>query len=269
MNTPRSTLRGSPLYGKRVIITGASSGIGEALAGECVQLGMHVGLVARRLDLMQQIAERLRDQHPQGSSHIEAAELDLTQRERIAPVLSGLADLLGGVDVVIANAGLLKGRNLGDGRTKRDRDMFEVNVFGAIETAETAINLMRAQGHGGHLVVVSSFGALVPLPGNPAYCATKAAIAAYFNGMRASLEKDGIDVTVAYPGFVKTDLLNHAAPRGLPLMGRTEDIAREIMQAVAQRQAEMVGPGLVWRLLYQAQHYAPQALIRRLQRHLP
>lgn len=258
-----------PLRGKRVIITGASSGIGEALAVECVRLGMHVGLVARRLDLLQQLAERLREQSVGQDIRIEVAELDLTQRERIGPVLTGLAELLGGVDIVIANAGLLKGRELGDGRTHRDRHMFEVNVFGAIETAETAIQLMRQQGTGGHLVAMSSFASLVPLPGNPAYSATKAAMAAYFNGARAALSRDRIAVTVVYGGFVKTDMLNRAAPRGLPLMGRADEAAAEIMRAVAQRQPEAVVPGSVWRLLYQLQHYAPQSLLRRVQRYLP
>lgn len=260
---------GNPLRGKRVIITGASSGIGEALAVECVRLGMHVGLVARRLDLLQQLAERLREQSAGQDIRIEVAALDVTQRERVGPVLAGLAHLLGGVDVVIANAGLLKGRELGDGRTQRDRHMFEVNVFGAIETAEAAIQLMRQQGRGGHLVAMSSFSAFVPLPGNPAYSATKAALAAYFNGLRPVVAKDRIEVTVVYPGFVKTDLLNRAAPRGLPLMGRADDTAAEIMRAVAHHQPEAVVPGSLWRLLYQLQHYAPQAVLRRVQRYLP
>ncbi|MEC7120758.1 MAG: SDR family NAD(P)-dependent oxidoreductase [Pseudomonadota bacterium] len=252
------------LKGQRVIITGASSGIGEALAIECARRGMHLGLVARREDCLQRLAERLR---PSGVQ-IEIATLDVTQTDQVLPILSGLADLLGGVDLVIANAGILKNRKVGDGRIYRDQQVFQTNVMGAIATSEAAIQLFRLQGHGGQIAVTSSYSAFLPLPTAAAYSASKAAVTSYFNAIRAPLLREKIRVTVMHPSFVKTDMLDGFETRGLPIVARADEMATDMMDAIAREQHNPILPKQPWGLLYQAQKLMPNRLILELQKRI-
>jgi hypothetical protein len=256
------------LAGQRVIITGASSGIGEALAVECVRRGMHVGLVARRLDNLIRLAERLREQAG-ATVQIEVAQLDVTDTDQVIPTLRGLADLLGGTDVVIANAGILRLRKAGDARMDKDAAIFATNVMGAIATSEAAISIFRDQGKGGRIVAISSFSAFMPLPSSAAYSASKAAVTNYFNGIRGRLSREQIGVTVVHPSFVKTDMLNGISPRGLPLVSKAEDVAKEIVNAIAAGEANPVVPKHPWSWIHQIQRFAPEQLLFEIQKRLP
>lgn len=252
------------LKGQRIIITGASSGIGEALAIECARRGMHLGLVARREEYLHRLAERLR---PSGVQ-IETAVLDVTQTDQVTPTLSGLADLLGGVDIVVANAGILNSRKVGDGRIHRDQRMFQTNVMGAIATSEAAIQLFRLQGKGGQIAVTSSYAAFLPLPMAAAYSASKAAVTSYFNAIRAPLLRENIRVTVLHPSFVKTDMLDGFETRGLPIVTRADVMATVMMEAIAREQHNPILPKQPWGMLYQAQKLIPNRLILELQKHM-
>ncbi|MEY2864363.1 MAG: hypothetical protein RLY58_2070 [Pseudomonadota bacterium] len=265
----RRLLPAPRLRGLRVIITGASSGIGEALAIECARRGMHVGLAARRLDHLERLAERLRECPRCRGAQIEVAALDVQQPEQVLPILSGLAHLLGGVDVVIANAGILKARPAGDGRFQQDADLFATNVLGAIATSEAAIQLFRLQGTGGRLVAISSYSAFLPLPSCAAYSASKAAVTNYFNAIRAPLLQDNIAVTVVHPSFVKTDMINGISPRGLPFVARADDVAVEIMDAVAAKKRNPIVPKRPWSWLHQIQRFTPDQWILEIQKRLP
>lgn len=252
------------LKGKKIIITGASSGIGEALAIECARRGMHLGLVARREEHLHRLAERLRSSGVQ----IETAVLDVNDTDQVTPVLSGLADLLNGVDIVVANAGILKSRKAGDGRLHRDQQIFQTNVIGAIATSEAAIQLFRLQGRGGQFAVTSSYSAFLPLPMAAAYSASKAAVTSYFNAIRAPLLRENIRVTVLHPSFVKTDMLDGFETRGLPIVTRADDMAAAMMDAIAREQHNPILPKQPWGMLYQAQKLMPTRLILELQKRM-
>lgn len=258
------------LAGQRVIITGASSGIGEALAIECVKRGMHVGLLARRVDHLARLAERLRELSSGSGVRIEFASLDVCDTAQVTPTITGLVDLLGGLDMLIANAGILRMRKVGDGRVERDAQIFATNVMGAIASSEAAITQFRLQGkNGGRIVAISSYSAFLPLPSSAAYSASKAAVTNYFNGVRAPLLRENIAVTVVHPSFVKTDMLNGISPRGLPMVARVDDVAREIMDAIAAGKRNPIVPKMPWSWLHQVQRFTPEKLLLEVQKRLP
>ncbi len=257
------------IRGKRVIITGASSGLGEALAIACARRGMHLGLVARRLDHLERLAERLRDCPMCKGIQIEVAALDVQETDQVLPILAGLADLLGGVDIVIANAGILKARRAGDGKMQHDASMMATNIMGAIATSEAAIHLFRSAGHGGRLAVISSYSALLPLPHAAGYSASKAAVSHYYNAIRGPLQKDGISVTVVHPGFIKTDMVDHLWQRNLPFVSRADDVANETLNAILARKTNPLVPSHLWSWMYRVQRLLPQRVLLALQQKLP
>lgn len=252
-----------PTRRKNVLITGASSGIGEALAYACAKRGMNLALVARRQQRLDSLAETLRDYY---GVQVEVAELDVRESDKILPIFIGLSELLGQVDIVVANAGILKNRKLADGHIQRDAQVFETNVLGAIATSDAAINLFRMQGGGGQIAAISSYSAFFPLPSGAAYSASKAAVASYFNAIRAPLIADQIAVSVIYPGFVKTDLLKGFNSRGLPIVARANDVAEEILNAILAKKKNAIVPKMPWALIRQIQRIIPAPLLVNLQK---
>ena len=250
---------------KNILITGASSGIGEALAWACAKRGMNLALVARRLDRLENLAERIRERY---QVQVEVAALNICENEKIMPIFMGFSELLGRIDIVVANAGILKSRKVGDGRIDRDAQVFETNVLGAIATSESAISLFRMQGRGGHLAVISSYSAFMPLPSGAAYSASKAAVSSYFNAVRAPLLRENISLSLIYPGFVSTDLMQGFNSHGLPIIAKAKDVAEEILTAILAKKKNAIVPKLPWAVLYQMQKLVPNALLNSVQKFL-
>lgn len=247
---------------KTILITGASSGLGEALAHHCAKQGHHLALVARRLEQLERIAEQLREQY---HVQVEVAQLDVTEHERILPIFIGLSELLSRVDSVVINAGIVKVRRLADDHLQRDIDVFNTNTIAAIACSDAAQKMFQVQGGAGQIVVVSSYSAFVGLPNAAAYSASKAAIASYFNTIRAALRKRGIRLSIVYPGFVQTDLLKgfHSS---LPIIAQPADIAQQIYQVMQSEKAEAIVPPLPWKIMYGVQQLTPKPLLRWLGR---
>ncbi len=250
---------------KNILITGASSGIGEALAYACAKRGMNLALVARRKERLEILAETIREKH---HVQVEVATLNVCESEKILPVFIGLSELLGNIDIVVANAGILKNRRPGDGRIDRDAEVLQTNVLGAIATSEGAISMFRMQGRGGQLAAISSYSAFLPLPSGAAYSASKAAVSSYFNAIRSPLVKDNIDVSVIYPGFVKTDLLKGFNSYGLPIVASADQVAEEILNAILAKKKNAIVPRLPWAAIHQLQRLLPAALLQSVQRFL-
>lgn len=245
---------------KTVLITGASSGLGEALAKYCATQGYHLALVARRVERLEQIAEEIREKH---HVQVEVAQLDVNEHDKILPIFMGLSDLLGGIDIVVINAGIIHVRRLADDRIDKDIAIFNTNVVAAIACSDAAQHMFRFQGKGGQIAVISSYSAFFGLPQAAAYSASKAAVASYFNAIRPTLQKRGIAVTVIYPGFVKTDLL-HGFGSSLPIIADPDDVAKPIFNAIIQQKAEAIVPPLPWKLIYRVQQLTPKPVLRWL-----
>src|SRR6059036_3800738 len=176
--------------GKVAFITGASSGIGRALAVELARRGAAVGLLARREDLLQEVVREIEARGGKAS---------------VRPAVSALQTEFGPIDLLIANAGVgattAASKLEPEGVTK----VFSVNVFGVVNSVTAVMPQMIERGRG-HLAVISSLAAYRGLPKSAAYCSSKAAISSLFESLRLDLQPQGIDVTIIHPGFIKTPL---------------------------------------------------------------
>jgi short-subunit dehydrogenase len=211
------------------VITGASSGIGWELARTLAAEKCKVGLVARRRDLLENLAADIR----RAGGTVELAAADVADRGQTLDAIHDLAGRLGPVDLLIANAGvgaptLLDPVNIAD--VER---MFKVNVLGVVYAIEAVLPEMLRRGRG-HLAAVSSLAAYKGLPGESAYCASKAAVNAYMEGLRIQLAGRGIAVTTICPGFVKTPMTD-VNDFKMPWLLQADDAARRIVRALRRR----------------------------------
>ena len=215
--------------GQVAVVTGASSGIGWALARELARQGCKVGLTARRAEQLAQLAGEIE----KGGGVAACAAADVAEREQVQKAVAALREQLGPIDLMIANAGVgaptsLDPLNVGD-----VEKMFQVNVLGMVYAIEAVLPEML-QRKRGHLAGVSSLAAYKGLPGESAYCASKAAVNAYLEGLRIQLRSHGIHVTTICPGFVKTPMtaINNFH---MPWLMEPDDAARRIVRALKAR----------------------------------
>ena len=181
-----------------VLITGASSGIGRALAIEFSRRGYALGLCARRVDLLENLQHELIHKNP-----VEIAKLDVSQYDSVKEVLFKLAEKLGGAKIIIANAGVGERSLPGEGTFYLDRRVIEINLLGAMATIDAGAEILKNQG-GGQIVGISSIAGFRGLSKVPAYSASKSALSTYMEGIRHHLKHHKIAVTVINPGFIDT-----------------------------------------------------------------
>lgn len=181
------------------VITGASSGIGDALARVLVAQGYKAALIGRRLDRLSSLAKEL------GSGTI-AIRADVTDRDSIVAAADRVQSELGGADVLINNAGLMLTAPFASDKRSEHRQMVETNLLGAMTATEVFLDQLRAKG--GDLVNISSVAGRVAPAGFAAYSATKWAINGWSEALRVELQPD-IRVMVIEPGAVATELSDH------------------------------------------------------------
>jgi short-subunit dehydrogenase len=192
---------GRSLAGQVAIVTGASSGIGWELARQLAAGGCKVGLVARRETELSELQRQIAS-----AGGIAAIALaDVSNREQVEAAFRTIREQLGHIDLVIANAGVGKPTLLAPVNIHDVEDMIRINLMGVIYTLSAALPEMLAR-KTGHLAAVSSLAGYRGLPGESAYCASKAAVNVYLDGLRIHLRGTGIRVTTACPGFVKTPM---------------------------------------------------------------
>ncbi len=183
---------------RSVVITGASSGIGEALALAYAEPGVALGLTGRDAARLESVAARCRAK----GALVETGLVDAAHRAAMAAWLADF-DAAHPVDLVVANAGISAGTGL-DGETEEQaRRIFAVNLDGVLNTIYPAIDAMRRRGKG-QVALVASLAGFRGLPGAPAYCASKAAVRVLGESLRGELAGQGIDVSVICPGFVRS-----------------------------------------------------------------
>ncbi|HWK69653.1 MAG TPA: SDR family oxidoreductase [Burkholderiaceae bacterium] len=209
---------------KRVFITGASSGIGAALALFYARRGCQVGLLGRRLDALR----ALRDQLPGDGHEIHVADV----RDRAALHAAASDFLQGGpVDIVIASAGISAGTLTEE---LDDFDVFEsivaTNLTATVATFEPFIASMKERGHG-RLVGIASVAAVRGLPGAGAYSASKAAVRTYCESLRVELSRSGVRVVTIAPGFIRTPMTAHN-PYKMPFLMPVDRFAEKAVAAI-------------------------------------
>jgi NAD(P)-dependent dehydrogenase (short-subunit alcohol dehydrogenase family) len=256
------------LAGRRVLITGAARGIGAALAERLHQRGARVSVVGLEADLLEQVAARCGDAH--------WAPCDVTDRDQVEATVQGAVDALGGLDVVVANAGIAAQLPLVGGDPQVMERTIAVNVMGVYYT-------LRAAGPhishpGGYALPIASVGAVVHLPLMGAYSASKAAVEALGNTLRMELMPTGAKVGVAYFAELDTDMTargfgTQAAAKlsqGMGLLLRTAPLEVGIdalEQGIARRSKRIVAPGRN-RPLLPLRMFTQPFVDRIVQRHL-
>jgi short-subunit dehydrogenase len=252
-------LAGKPLRRKRILITGASSGLGAELARQFAAAGHDLALCARRVERLEELHGEIRAAHPGGQVVVRA--LDVTDHEAVFTVFAELADALGGIDRVIVNAGIGKGAPIGTGRFDANRDTVLTNLVAALAQCEAALQLFRAAG-AGHLVVVSSVSALRGLPrAATAYSASKAGLATLAEGIRAELFGTGIAVTTLYPGYIRSELTDRTDRT--PFITDTVRGVRAMVRAIEREPATAVVPSWPWRPIGFVLRHVPLRLYRK------
>ena len=188
------------LPGLRVLVTGASQGIGRALVLEAAKRGCHVLAAARSPELLDALATEAGGI----SSFVRTVAADITKPEDRAAMVEAATKHFGGLDVLINNAGIGATGHFMDSEPEVLRQIFETNFFGLTETTRVFLPLLK-QGRTPAIVNISSVIGKRALPGRSLYSASKFAVAGFSESIRAELAKDGIDVLVVSPGLTQTN----------------------------------------------------------------
>jgi short-subunit dehydrogenase len=242
-----------------ILITGASSGLGEGMARRFAALGRDLALAARRTDRLDALKQELLAVVP--GIRVETAALDIDDAASVAAVVPELADRLGGFDRVIANAGIGKGASIGTGAADRNRAVLHTNVLGTHATCEAAMELFRAQG-AGHLVVISSVASIRGMKGTrAAYGASKAALNSLAESIRTDVLGSGIVVSTVLPGFIETDI--NTGRRGPFTVGLDAGVDA-LVAAIEREPARAYVPEWPWRPMSALLRVLPVPVLRRV-----
>jgi short-subunit dehydrogenase len=241
------------------VLTGASSGIGRALAKELMKDGYKLGLIARRQEELRKLSHEIHVAG--GGAEFEVA--DVVDREATISAIHKLAERLGPVDLMIANAGMGVHTNLEPMNVLENEQMFRVNVFGVMHAIEAVLPPMLARGSG-HIAAVSSLAAYKGLPGHEAYCASKAAVKTYMESLRLHLRGRGIHVTTIFPGFVRTPMTSIHQFR-MPFLMEADEAGRRVARALRRKKKEFHFPWQTERLV-KFSRWLPDWIMERISR---
>lgn len=231
-----------------VLIVGASSGIGEALARQLAEKGYDLGLTARRLERLKEIAADL-------ETTTAVASMDVTKTDNARSVFDDLVTELDGIDIVVLNAGIAPLNS--ELAWEPDRDTIDTNVRGFAALATAAVAHFRERGHG-HLVGISSVSAHIGLKDVPAYSASKAFVSNYLEAIRArDTDETRLTVTTIEPGYVDTDLSLGGLWECSP-----ETAAEQIIRAI-EREKTLAYVPRRWRLIAWFLDLAPERVRHR------
>ena len=242
--------------GQVAIVTGASSGIGQALARRLAAEGCKVGLIARRHAQLADLAVEIE----KAGARVAFATADVTQREQTVEAIREVAARLGPVDLLVANAGvgaptIVEPFNVGD-----IEKMFQVNVLGVIYSLEAVLPEMLRRRRG-HLAAISSIAAYKGLPGESGYTSSKAALNVFMEGLRVQLRNKGIAVTTICPGFVHTPM-TEVNEFKMPWLLTADAAARRIVRALRRKRKVYNFPWQMW-LFMRCARWAPDWLVER------
>jgi NADP-dependent 3-hydroxy acid dehydrogenase YdfG len=237
------------LSGQVVAVTGASSGIGEATALAAAEAGAAVSLAARRADRIEALAKKIND----GGGRAVAIPTDVSQEDQANAFVQRTKDELGGLDVLVNNAGVMLLGPIPGADTDEWRRMIDVNVYGVLYATHAAIPGMLEQG-AGHVVTVSSVAGRRAMAGSGVYNLTKFGVNAFSEALRQEVAEQNIRVTLIEPGAVATELREHNRPEIQEQMNKrfagveqlqSEDIANAIIYVIGQPEYVSINEVLV------------------------
>ncbi len=239
------------LEGKVAVVTGASSGIGEATAIALANEGARVVVVARRGDRLKDLSERI---DPSGS-RVQVVVADVAEQTQAKRCVDTAIEKFGSVDILVNNAGVMF---LGpvDGANPDDwKRMFDINVLGLMYCTHAALPSMKQKGNG-HIVNISSVSGRHVTSRSAAYSATKFAVGAFSDGLRQEVHKQGIRVTIIEPGAVLTELTDHITH------GETQEAVKTWVQNMQALTSEDIAASIVYAVTQPAHVNVNEILIR-------
>jgi short-subunit dehydrogenase len=185
------------------IVTGAASGIGQELCRSFARRGAKIGLIDRQKGKLEAFADQL----SQAGVHCAAAVVDVRQREQVQDAVRQIVDALGPADILIPCAGICRASTVDDLKISQLEEIVQVNFLGMVYAIEAVLPSMLER-NSGQIVGISSMAGVRGIPFEPAYSASKAAVAGYLESLRSELRQRGITVTTVFPGYVQTPLLD-------------------------------------------------------------
>jgi len=244
---------------QKVLITGASSGLGAGMARAFAARGRDLALCARRVDRLEELKAELTQRYP--SIRVAIAELDVNDHDRVPQVFAALGAEIGGLDRVVVNAGIGKGAPLGSGKLWANKETIETNLVSALVQIETALEIFTKQGHG-HLVLISSVLGNKGVGGvKAAYAASKAGVSSLGESLRAQYARGPITVTVIEPGYIESEMTAKAANTMLMVDNRTG--VAKMVDAIEKEKGRAIVPGWPWIPLVAVLRALPPRLTRR------
>ncbi len=227
---------------QRILITGASSGLGAGMARAFAGKGRDLALCARRVDRLEELKAELTQRYPDIT--VAVAALDVNDHEQVPNVFAELADQLGGIDRIIVNAGVGKGAPLGSGKLWANKATIETNLVAALVQIETALEMFKKAGTG-HLVLISSVLGNKGVAGvKAAYAASKAGVSSLGESLRAEYASGPITVTVIEPGYIESEMT--AKSESTMLMVDNETGVRKMVDAIERETGRAIVPGWPW-----------------------
>lgn len=229
---------------KTILITGASSGLGEGMAREFAKHGRNLALCARRTERLDALKQELEQSYPNIKVSVKA--LDVNQHDDVFSVFKEFKSEFGVIDRVIVNAGMGKGASLGTGYFYANVQTAQTNFVAALAQCEAALEIFREQ-NSGHLVTMSSISALRGMPrAMTVYAATKAGLLALTEGIRADLIKSRspIKVSAILPGYIRSEI--NEKVKNTPFMIDTETGCRKLVKAIEKEPVQAYVPSWPW-----------------------
>jgi short-subunit dehydrogenase len=254
----------------RVWITGASSGIGEALARAFYHAGAVLILSARREEELKRVQAACG-----GEKITHVLPMDVTDAAALPEKTAAAVAFAGGIDILVLNAGITQRSRTRETDESVYRRLMEVNFFGPEALARAVLPSMLAQ-KSGHIVVISSVAGKIGVPMRSGYSATKFALHGFFEALRAEEERNGIHVTMVCPGYIRTEIslsalradgrrhakMDSELAHGMPV----EECARQILRGVARKKKEIVVAAAREKALVYMKRFFPDLLARMIGR---
>lgn len=244
---------------KKILITGAAKGIGKGVALEMARRGYGLALTDILFDELEQLKGVIKEKYP--SSKVETRKLDISDYDNVFKVVNELDDLMDGIDIVFANAGVFYDGFIGQGNFHKYQKTIEVNLLGGMATIDAALARFKERKKG-HIVVPSSVAAFRALRGSGGYCAAKTGIAMFAETARTELLRRNIKVTVLYPGYIDTELNQSVKSR--PFLISLEKGSKVIADKIEKQVKSSTIPVFPWNIIKYFLKILPDKIVARI-----
>jgi short-subunit dehydrogenase len=243
---------------QKILITGASSGLGAGMARAFAAKGRDLALCARRTDRLDELKAELGQRYP--DVKVAVAALDVNDHDQVPKVFAELSDALGGIDRIIVNAGIGKGARLGSGKLWANKATIETNLVAALVQIETALEMFNEQGSG-HLVLMSSVLGAKGVPGvKAAYAASKAGLSSLGEALRAEYANGPIAVSVMEPGYIESEMTVKSSTM---FMVDNETGVKSLVAAIEREPGRAAVPWWPWGPIVRLLKVMPLSLAKR------